>query len=118
MKKINLLLTIVLLTFASCGVTRGYLGNENQTSVILSQNNYKVVKNAQGDATGTVILGFAVNQKDLYNQAKKELVSNSDMIGTSRALVNYTIDENVKGSFLWIVKKKTITMSAQVIEFY
>lgn len=52
MKKIFLvgMFTVSVFAFSSCGVSTNLVSNQNQnqTSVVLSQNNYKVVGTAKG----------------------------------------------------------------------
>ena len=109
---------VIILILNSCGMTRGNLGNENSTVVNLSKNNFKIIKTAEGEATAHTVLGiFGFNHKDLYNQAKKNLIVNADLNGQSKALINFTVDESTHIGFLGLFNRKTITISAQVIEF-
>lgn len=114
MKTIFYLCFFVLLT--SCGVTTGYMGHNVTTNVNLEKNNFKVVKTVSGSADGHSFIGIALNQKNLFERAKREMINNAELIGGSKAIINVTTDVNAKWFLIW--GRKTITLSGEVIEFY
>lgn len=58
----------VAFTLTSCGLGSVLTSNQNslQTNVVLTQNNYKVVKTITGEATTTYIFGLVGFQKKHY----------------------------------------------------
>ncbi len=100
---------------SSCSTSDGLIGHQIVTNVDLSQANFKVITSVQGEASARRILGVGINQADLFNQARKDMVSKAGLNGTSRALINVTSEMKVRyGLFS---TKKTIYVSAEVIEF-
>ncbi|MDR0750868.1 MAG: hypothetical protein LBF62_15035 [Tannerellaceae bacterium] len=117
MKKIYLFLLPALL-FTGCGFHNGltHNANVNNTNVILSERNFRVVSNVQGTSETFYIFGFGgMSQSAMIAEAKAQILQQTDMIGKSRALVNEIVEEH--RSILFIVGKKKITVTAQLIEF-
>lgn len=118
MKKIAGILIIIML-FSSCGVNSALVLNHNinNTQVQLSSNNYRVVDRISGSAEVEYILLIGgLNKKQLYENAYSAMVSKANLINSSRALVNVVTEEHIGGvPPFWY--KRTITVSANVIEF-
>lgn len=121
MKKIIFpLVAILLLIFlSSCGVNNAYILNQNQnsTQVHLSESNYKVVDKVSGSADVNYVLIFGgINKKRLFANAYANMVEAANLETGSRALVNIVTEEHVGGvpPFYY---KRTVTVSAHVIEF-
>ena len=115
----TLLMLSALIIFSSCGVGVAILENQNQnsTQVHLTQNNYTVVDKAIGSAEVDYILFFGGLQKrNLYADAYRDMVNAANLESGSRALVNVFTEEHV-GGFPPFYTKRTITVSAHVIEF-
>ena len=116
MKKIVLFSALALL-LASCGVTRELSHNVNNhtTQVVLAKNNFKVVEHVKGEATNDYFLFFGGGRKALIEKARAEMLKNANLVGTSRAVINETVEAH---SFLFFIGTKyTVTVSADVIEF-
>ncbi len=121
MKKLSIsLVAIALLVFLnSCGINHAYVFNHNQnaTQVHLGSNNFKVLEKVSGTAEVSYVLIFGgVNRKQLYKNAYSEMVTSANLVSGSKALVNILTEEHVGGvpPFYY---KRTITVSANVVEF-
>lgn len=121
MKKLFIsLVSIALLTvFNSCGINGALVVNHNQnaTQVHLTSNNFKVVDKVSGSAEVTYVLIFGgMNRKELYKNAYDKMVTSANLLAGSKALINVITEEHVGGvpPFYY---KRTITVSANVIEF-
>ena len=113
-KKIALF--FVVASLVSCGTTKGIIGNSTSTQVILKENNFKVIESVTGEATCASFFGIGINQRNLYDQARRDMISKAKITGTSRAIINVTVD--VRNTWLlMIVQQKTIYVSGEVIEF-
>jgi hypothetical protein len=117
MKKITLLFAITIL-FSSCathlGITRN--ANLNSTEVVLTKNNFKVIKTVKGEAEAKYIFGFGGLKKDgLIAEAKSQMLKSAGMENSARTIVNETVE--VKKSGFLFVNKYKIIVSAQIIEF-
>ncbi|GJH40138.1 hypothetical protein RCZ04_06880 [Capnocytophaga sp. HP1101] len=116
MKKVILFGTLALL-LVSCGVSNGLTYNQNShtTQVVLSKNNFKVVEHVKGEATNDYFLFFGGGRKALIEKARAEMLKNANLVGTSRAVINETVEAH---SFLFFIGTRyTVTVSADVIEF-
>lgn len=121
MKKLFLPFAAIAITLVStsCGVSNAFVLNQNQnsTQVHLSTNNYQVVEKVRGSADVTYVLIFGgKNKKQLYANAYAQMIEQANLSSGSRALVNMVTEEHVGGVFPFYYKR-TITTSAQVIEF-
>jgi hypothetical protein len=107
---------LVALTLAACG-GRGRMDEGTNTGVVLSHNNYRVLKaGATGTSTGfwflfipIVTRSYAAAQADLYRSVKEPLE------GRSVALANKTEDTSLFTLLLFSLPRLTIT--ADVVEF-
>jgi PBP1b-binding outer membrane lipoprotein LpoB len=118
MKKITVLLIMVALFFTSCashyGLPKNY--NQNTTEVVLTKNNFKVVKLVKGEASATYIFGIGGLAKNgLVAEAKAKMLESAGMEGTARMVVNEIVE--VKSSGFFFVNKYKVIVSAQIIEF-
>ncbi len=121
MKK-SILLSVILFSgiifFNSCGINSAILINQNQsqTQVQLSSQNFKVLERVSGSAEVKYILLFGgTKQKQLYAQAYAAMLAKAGLTG-SKAIANIVTEEHIGGvpPFYY---KRTITVSAHVIEF-
>ena len=95
----------------------GILPNHQVTQVVLDEANYTYVGSATGEASSVNILGIGpFGAKALVQEAKEDLLENVDLYSGSRALVNVVIDHKYT-YFSWIYVKKTVYVSADVVEF-
>jgi hypothetical protein len=116
MKKLALLGTVCLL-LSACKPTL-YLGNYgqvNQTQVVLSGNNFKVLGSFTGVASESKNVIGIKNKEGLIAQAKADLLAKAKSAGIeltgSRALVNVAVDVIQNDNRI------TTTVSAEIIEF-
>lgn len=117
MKKILVIIAIAatMLCASSCGVSAAFSNNVNETKVVLSENNFKVVGQAYGEATATYIFGIGgLSEKALYSNAIDEMTRNANLTG-SQTLVNITTSVAVK--HILVYSQVTCTATATVIEF-
>lgn len=119
MKKNVTLIAITALIFSlsSCAVHYGLPSNQNKnnTEVVLQGANYTVVQKVQGTADSWIVFGFGGSFKPLAAQARANMLASADLIGKSRAVINEVVEVNDK--FFVVCSKKTVTISAHVVEF-
>ena len=122
MKKLSalalfLLATVVMLN--GCRTTGGGdFSQRNETSVSLSNNNYKIVKaSAKGVSRGFYLFGFIPITIPSYADAKSDLYKDSGVPieGRSIALTNQAQDKS--SIYLILFSLPTITVTADIIEF-
>lgn len=119
MKRLKFLLIALVSLFllSSCGLTTNLTHNvnENQTSVVLSQANFHVVKTVSTKVSSTYFFGIGgLSKKALKNNAVAELTSKAKLTG-SQALINVTVKSSVKTVLIW--NQITYYAEATVIEF-
>ena len=117
MKKI-VLIVLTSIVLSSCathhGLTRNY--NQHNTEVVLTQNNFKIIKLVKGEAEAKYIFGIGGLSKDgLIAEAKKQMLASADMEGASRTVINETVE--IKKSGFPFVSKYKVIVSAQIVEF-
>lgn len=105
------------LSLTGCvGVAGTVSNNLTQTQVVLSDNNFKVVGQAYGEASATYICGIGgLSKKALYNNAISEMSENANLQG-SQTLTNTTVHYSVA---MWtpFYVKVTCSASANIIQF-
>lgn len=109
---------LLIISFSSCGVNGAMVLNQNSnaTQVHLTKKNYRVVEQVTGSAdVNYVMLIGGMNRKQLYQNAYSDLVKKADLKG-SKALVNMVTEEHLGGVPPFFFKR-TITVSAHVVEF-
>lgn len=84
--------------------------NLNQTSVVLSQKNFHIVKTVSASMAHR---RFGAKKEFLYGDLVAQLTEKAQMTG-SQALINITFKEVNRGI---IFQKKLVTATATVIEF-
>ncbi len=99
------------------GTAGGAMEQSIDTQVHLAEDNFEVVDTVTGEASEYRVFGRGVGSRDLYGQAKRELLEEADMEGTSRALVNVATDAQETHFLFFVVTKRTVYVSAQVVEF-
>ena len=118
MKKLFLIcaVTFAVLCLGSCGVANTVSNNISTTKVTLSENNFKVVGQAYGEATATYICGIGgFSKKALKNNAINEMSKNANLSG-AQSLANITTNVSVK-MITPLYMKVTYTATANIIEF-
>ena len=106
-----------ILLLASCGITQNLTDNlnMNQTSVVLSQKNFHVVKTVSAKVSSTYVFGIGgIGKKSLKNNAVADLAKQADLKG-AQALVNITVKNSTKT--VLFVTKTTFHAEGTVIEF-
>lgn len=120
MKIIKLIVTLfaAALLVTSCGVSIPMTSNANlnETTVVLSQDNFKVVNNVSAEVSQTYIFGIGgLNKKSLEANAVAELTAKANLQG-SQALINITVKTYCK-TFLGVYTQVTYRAEGTVIEF-
>jgi len=118
MKKSIFLLIGVLILFSGCAFHRQLTTNlnSNTTEVVLSKKNFKVVDQVRGDARATYFLFIGgLSKKGLVATAKAKMYANANIIGSSKAIINETVE--VRQSFFPLIRTHRVFVSGYVIEF-
>ncbi len=119
-RKILLAISFISIYLLSgCGLNSGLMNqfsvNGANTNVILQENNFKVVGTVSGEAKDTYVFGFGGLTTDLVARAKQQMIKNAELDGTSRAIINVTLEEH--HALFVILVEKTIIVHGTVIEF-
>lgn len=117
MKKI-ISIIILAIAFTSCRTASSHSDvsqKQNKTQTIISDSNFIVLGSFTGTASERIMTGNIKNKKGIIAQAKANLLKKAKRKGVkligSRALVNVSVE------ILETKKRKTATMSAEIIEF-
>jgi hypothetical protein len=117
MKKTLVLAVMATAMLTSCKevlYTANYQ-NLQQTQVVLSNNNFKVLGSFSGSITGLKYKLNVKNAEGLVSQAKRKMLENAKAAGVeltgSRALVNLSVDA------IHSTTRVTVTVSGDIIEF-
>lgn len=116
-KPFSSLILLAALLFTSCKVThyQGNYGQINQTQIILSGANFKVLGSFKGVASAKKAKLSIRDEEGIVARAKANLIENAKNQGVtltgSRTLVHVTVD------LIQNPKMVTATVSADIIEF-
>ena len=118
MKAIKLFLgCLVAVLFASCaGInTTPYQNEPVETKVLLSEANYKIVGQAEGEWSATYVFGIGGwSKKSLTNNAISEMYKNANLTGNQQ-IINVTTTSSVEN---WLVyTKHRVIARGYIIEF-
>jgi len=121
MKKIVIYSVLLLLaaSLSSCGIGTALVTNHNQnaTEVHLSGNNFNVIDQVSGSSEASYILAIGgMNKRQLYENAYSTMMKKANLLNGSKAIVNVMTEEHFSG-FAPFYVRRTITVSAQVVEF-
>ena len=121
MKKFSIYFTVLVLTsfLSSCGISTALVTNHNQnaTEVHLSSNNFKVIDQVSGSSEDSYILSIGgTNKRQLYENAYSTMMKKANLLNGSKAIINVMSEEHISGFFPFY-DRRTITVSAQVVEF-
>ena len=121
MKKISTYSLLLILTafLSSCGIGTALVTNHNQnaTEVHLSENNFKVIDQVSGSSETSYVLAIGgVNKRQLYENAYSTMLKKANLMNGSKAIINVMTEEHFSGFAPFFVRR-TITVSAQVVEF-
>lgn len=111
-----LFLTVFL---SSCGISTAFIHNHNvnTTQVQLSGTNFKVIEQVSGSSEDSYVFAIGGKSKrQLYENAYSAMIKKANLLNGSKAVTNILTEEHVSG-FAPFYIKRTITVSAQVIEF-
>ena len=117
-KSIVVAICAVLLV-SSCGTSSNltFNANLNQTNVVLSQNNFKVVKTVSTKVSATYVFGIGgLSKKALKTNAVAELTKKANLTGP-QALVNVTVKQS-GFTIIGIYTKCIFVAEGTVIEFH
>ncbi|WP_233265954.1 DUF6567 family protein [Formosa sp. L2A11] len=112
------IIVLSMTSLSSCAVHSGLVSNQNNntTEVVLTKNNYKIIERVQGESEARYVLGFGGLKKNgLIAKAKSNMLENADIIGSSKAVINETVE--LKQSFFPFVTKVKVIVSAYIVEF-
>ena len=121
MKKIGIYSVFLLLAafLSSCGIGTALVTNHNQnaTEVHLSANNFKVIDQVSGSSETSYILAIGgMSKRQLYENAYSTMMKKANLLNGSKAIINVMTEEHFSGFAPFFVRR-TITVSAQVVEF-
>ena len=121
MKKIGIYSVLLLLAafLTSCGFGTALVTNHNQnaTEVHLGGNNFKVIDQVSGSSEASYVFAIgAMNKRQLYENAYSTMMKKANLLNGSKAIINVMTEEHFSGFAPFFVKR-TITVSAQVVEF-
>ncbi|MDO1449912.1 hypothetical protein Q0590_26775 [Rhodocytophaga aerolata] len=121
MKKTGSYSVLLLLAafLSSCGIGTALVTNHNQnaTEVHLSANNFKVIDQVSGSSEVSYVLAIGgMNKRQLYENAYATMMKKANLLSGSKAIINVTTEEHL-GGFAPFFVRRTITVSAQVVEF-
>lgn len=121
MKKIRIYAVCLLFAalLSSCGIGTALVSNHNQnaTEVHLKENNFKVVDQVSGSSEDTYVLTIGgMNKRQLYENAYSTMMKKANLLNGSKAIINVMTEEHISGFAPFFIRR-TITVSAQVVEF-
>ncbi len=121
MKKMSIYSVLLLLPalLSSCGIGTALVTNHNQnaTEVHLSGNNFKVIDQVSGSSETSYVLAIGgIKKSQLYENAYSTMMKKANLLNGSKAIINVMAEEHVSGFAPFFVRR-TITVSAQVVEF-
>ena len=121
MKKIGLYSLILFFAawLSSCAVGTALVTNHNQnaTEVHLSEKNFAVVDQVSGSSEVAYVLAMGgMKKRQLYENAYSAMMKKANLLNDSKAIINVMTEEHFSG-FAPFYVKRTITVSAYVIEF-
>jgi hypothetical protein len=121
MKKISIYSSLLMLSalLSSCGIGHAIITNHNQnaTEVHLSANNFKVVDQVSGSSEASYVFAIGgMTKRQLYENAYSTMMKKANLMNSSKAVINVMTEEHFIGFAPFFVKR-TITVSAQVVEF-
>ncbi len=113
------LLLLFMAFHSSCGIGAALVTNHNQnaTEIHLSSNNFKVIDQVSGSSEVSYIMAIGgMDRRELYENAYSAMLKKANLMNSSKAIINVITEEHVNGFAPFFVRR-TITVSAQVIEF-
>ena len=119
MKKLLLIAVVIcaaLLTGCSAHIYQSSNASVSKTEVVLSQNNFKVIGEAEGVATITQVIGIGgCSQKEIRANAVAEMFKNAKLTG-SQTIININVKQAISGFPPFFVRT-TYSATGTIIEF-
>lgn len=118
MKKIVFMFIGTMFLFSSCAIHNGLTSNANNhnTEVVLSNKNFKVTDIVKGESKAMYVFGIGgLSKKAMIAEARANMLSRANIVGSSKAIVNETVE--VKHSFFPLVRLYQVTVSGHIVEF-
>lgn len=119
MKLLIGLILIAMILLSGCGISSGlmnqYSVNGANSNVVLRKNNFRVVGTVTGESSDSYLFFIGGKTQNLIAKAKKNMIENARLEGTSKAIINVTLEEHNK--FVFVYVKRTLTVHGTVIEF-
>ena len=114
---IRIYLILFVCIFSSCSFYhKGLFDSSIQTQVVLSKANYEVYGSVSGYAEVKFFLFMPLDDQELYQQARNDMVKKARLFGFSRAIVNIASDIYQVGIFP-IYYKECCRITGDVIWF-
>lgn len=118
-KSLFLVLVVIMFGMTSCSLHDGLTHNLNQnsTNVVLQDNNYTIVQKVRGESQADYFLYFGgFRKKGLIEEARADMLENANLIGSSKAVINETVETSYT-TFCGIYSNVKVTVSGYVVEF-
>ena len=120
MKKLFLAITIIFsLLLSSCATFNPNVSstNLNHTQVLLSSNNFQIIKKVQGSATAVYIFGIGgLMKKGLVASARAKLYEEANLSG-SQIIISEHTEWKSSNIIPYVWGSATVTTSGYVVEF-
>ena len=121
MRKLLMLFVLVATLFgvSSCQLHTPVAANlyQNNTNVVLQDNNYKIVQKVRGEAQADYFFYFGgFRKKGLIEEARAEMLESANLVGSSKAVINETVETSLT-TIAGIYTNVKVTVSGYVIEF-
>lgn len=120
MKKAALFLVVLTTVFSSCNISYDLVSNYNQqqTNVVLSKPNFKVIGQVEGVSSQTYVFGIGgLSEKSLSSTALNEMYRSADMIAQGKSIAVINVSVGVKRSGFLIAWRKKAIARGTLIEF-
>ena len=119
MKKLFLLAVVACAIFLT-GCSTHFYSSSNasvaKTEVVLSQNKFKVIGQAEGVATVTQVIGFGgCSQKEIRANAVAQMFKNAKLTG-AQTIININVKQSISG-FPPLYMRTTYVATGTIIEF-
>ena len=107
---------VAVLCLTGCGVATTVSNNVTETKIVLSENNFKVVGQAYGEAKATYVFGIGgLSRKALRNNAINEMSKNANLTG-AQTLANITTSASIK-MITPVYVQVICSATANIVEF-
>ena len=121
MRKLLMLFVLVATLFgvSSCQLHSPVAANlyQNNTNVVLQDNNYKIIQKVRGEARADYFFYFGgFRKKGLIEEARAEMLESANLVGSSKAVINETVETSLT-TIAGIYTNVKVTVSGYVIEF-